>query len=311
MKSLKTLLNDYLKLRWRLGFKSYNTSSILNYFVEFLKSKKAKHISNELSLCFATINPNYKMTTCEFRLSVIRQFALYLSTIDPNTEVPPHNLLPSVRKHRLPYIYSDQEIIDLMQCLDDGTRNALDQYTFQTLFGLLAVTGMRAGEAFRLEQADVDTVNRIITIRQSKFGKSRYIPIHKTTAEALKRYFEYKDKVLPNPKSSQFFINHHGFSIAKSTIRNIFHRRLKKVGIKNKVGHATPRIADLRHSFSIKTLLNWYRNGVKNIDHCIPLLSTYLGHVNPTNTYWYITETPELLNFAIKRLKIRQSGRSL
>lgn len=306
MRSLKKLMNDYLKLRWRLGFKSKGTSDVLNHFIEFMKYKKAKHVSNKLSMSFATLNPNYSIRTREYRLSVIRQFASYLSTIDPETEVPPRYLLPSVRKRRIPYIYSDIEIINLLQCSDDGTRNTLDQYSFKTLFGLLAVTGMRVGEALKLEQCDVDTSNRIIIIRQSKFNKSRYIPIHKTTAEALKSYSEYKDMLFTESKSSLFFINHHGFGISKNTIKNIFHRHLKKVGINNKPGYPIPMISALRHTFAVKTLLHWYQNGIRNIDKFIPLLSTYLGHVNPTNTYWYITGIPELLNFAIKRLKNAQ-----
>lgn len=310
MKSLKQSVNDYLNLRWNLGFKSRETSSILNHFVDFMKHKKAKHISNELSLSFATMNPNCALGTCERRLSVVRQFAMYLSASDPKTEVPPNHLLPSIRKRRLPYIYSDLEIMKLLHCSDDGTRSKLDQYSFYTLFGLLAVTGMRLGEALRLDRSDVDTSNRTITIRQSKFGKSRYIPIHRTTADALKAYSGHRDSFLSEPKSSQFLIGHHGFGISERTIRQIFYRRLKRIGINNKTGNQLPRISDLRHSFSVKTLLNWYQNGVRNIDHLIPLLSTYLGHVKPTNTYWYITGTPELLKFAVTRLKMRQKGRT-
>lgn len=310
MKSLQQSVNDYLNLRWNLGFKSRETASILNHFVDFMKRKKTNRISNELSLSFATMNQNCAFGTCERRLSVVRQFAMYLSGTDPKTEVPPSHLLPSIRKRRLPYIYSDLEIMKLLYCSNDGTRNKLDRYSFYTLFGLLAVTGMRLGEALRLERSDVDISNRTITIRQSKFGKSRYIPIHRTTADVLKAYSEYRASSLLEPKSSQFFINHHGFGISERTIRQIFYRRLQRIGINNKTRYPRPRISSLRHTFAVKTLLNWYRNGVRKIDHLIPLLSTYLGHVKPTNTYWYITETPELLKFAINRLKMRQKGRS-
>lgn len=302
MKSLRQGIMEYLEYRWRLGFKLGFVNHLLISFASFMDQNGAKHITNELAVAFATMNPEIKTATWAYRLGIIRRFAIYWSTVDCRTEVPPKNLLPNSYSRRHPYIYSDTEIIKLLTCKEsDYPSDRLDQYTYFVLFGLLAVTGMRFSEALTLDRKAVDIAGRIITIHQSKFRKSRYIPIHKSTEAVLKDYNNYRDHCFPSSTSSRFFIDSNGSDLPERRVRYVFDKRLKKIGIEKPWKHCKPRILDLRHTFAIKTLLKWYHQGVVTIDCYIPLLSTYLGHVKPTNTYWYLTATPQLLKLVLSR----------
>lgn len=304
MKSLRRGMEDYLEYRWRLGFMLHSASSLLPQFVTFMEQRGEKYITTELALMFASINPRVTSTTWASRLGIIRRFALYWSAIDPRTEIPPKNLLSHSYERRSPYIYTDAEIIKLLECPESGFHNdRFDQYVYFVLFGLLAVTGMRITEALTLNRDDVDLHNQVITVRLSKYRKSRYIPIHSSTTEVLKNFVNYRDLCFPDPTPSQFFIDRKGQALTAGRVRDVFHKRLKKIGIANLESRCSPRIMDLRHTFAVKTLLRWYKQGVNTIDHYIPLLATYLGHHQPTDTYWYLTATPQLLKFVLLRCK--------
>lgn len=302
MKSLRQGVQEYLEYRWRLGFKLHRTQHLLTHFVSFMEQNRAKHITFKLALKFATMDTKAPNAWAS-RLGIIRRFAEYWSTVDPKTEVPQKKLLPNSYKRQSPYIYTDTEVTKLVECSESGYPNdRFDQYTYFVLFGLLAVTGMRIGEALALNCEAVNVQNKIITIYQSKFRKSRYIPIHKTTAEVLNDYSKYRNQCFPNPTTSRFFIDRTGKALAERRVRHVFHKRLTKIGLTESKG-CNPRIISLRHTFAVKTLLRWYKQGLAPVDQCIPLLATYLGHVKPTNTYWYLTATPQLLQLVVSRCK--------
>jgi integrase/recombinase XerD len=300
MKSLRQGTNEYLEYRWRLGFKLQNEKFLLASFASFMEINRAKHITIKLALAFATMNPESQPITCAKRLRAIRQFAIYWSAIDSKTEIPPKNLLSNSYRRNAPYIYTDAEIIQLLE-YSEASNNTFNQHAYFVLFGLLAITGMRLAEALALNCEDVDLQNGIITIRHSKFRKSRHIPIHKSTVEVLKKFSGYRNRYFPHPVSSYFLVNYRGKQLCRRNVQYVFHDRLIETGIAKPEKHCNPRIMDLRHTFAVKTLLRWYKRGVTSIDCHIYLLSTYLGHVKPTHTYWYLTVTPELLKLIVSR----------
>lgn len=304
MKSLKDGLEAYLKDRRNAGFKLRSEGLILKHFVSFLDEHEITHITVKLAVEFAVSNPNVSPERHAQKLSAIRQFAKYWSTEDSKTEIPPKNVLPYSYKRKAPYIYDDDEIISLLTCSNGGQPNdRFDQHVYFVLFGLLAVTGMRLSEALNLECNEVNFQDQIITICKSKFQKSRCIPLHKTTMDVLQTFSAYRDHCFPNHTKRQFFIDCHGNPLKAEHVRYIFRKRASKINFSASKKGRNPRIMDLRHTFSVKTLLLWYKSDINNIDSYLPLLSTYLGHVSPTNTYWYLTETPQLLHFVMARCK--------
>jgi integrase len=178
----------------------------------------------------------------------------------------------------------------------------LKAVTYETLVGLLATTGMRMGEAIRLDRADLDWNNGVLTVRSSKFGKSREVPLHPSTLGALRAYQRRCDQLCPRPKAPSFFISTTGTRLDQPTVGATFVMLARQAGLGPRSPRCRPRPHDLRHSFAVRTLLNWYRAG-DNVESKLPLLSTYLGHVSPASTYWYLTAAPELLALASKRLE--------
>lgn len=310
MISLRQGVNEYLVYRQKLGFKLEDDKHLLFNFVCFAETKQIKHITTELAMAFATINPNGNPARWTRRLAVVRRFAVYWSATDLKTEIP-KNLLCSFYKRQAPYIYTDEEITKLLECSEDCS-SSIDQYAYFILFGLLVVSGMRLTEALSLNCDDVDLEKGIITIRQSKFRKSRHIPIHESTVAILKKFSNYRNRQFPHSVISRFLVNHKGAQLNACTVRKIFRNRLKKIGIAKSKKHCrSPRIMDLRHTFCVRTLIRWYKQDVSSIDSHIYLLSTYLGHVMPSNTYWYLTVTPELLKLVISRCeKNKKKGQS-
>lgn len=292
---LSGALNEYLKLRRSLGFALEREGRQLPQFVAFLEAHDSVIITASLALRWALLSPSGSQSTN--RLSMVRGFAKYLAALDARTEVPCRELLPLPSSRKLiPYIYTDADICALMRTTQ--ILNGLKQKTYATLIGLLATTGMRVGEAIALDHQDVNIAAGVLVVRHGKFGKSRELPLHATTSAALSAYARDRDLALRYARSPSFLLSLAGTRLNYKNVHFSFLRLLRASGVDAR--HRRPRIHDLRHTFAVNTLLRWYREGVA-VDARLPSLSTYLGHVSPASTYWYLTATPELLQCASQR----------
>jgi integrase len=239
------------------------------------------------------------------RLSFVRSFARYWSAIDPRTEIPPMGLLPFRTKRSLPYIYSDEEIEQLLNAAKNlPPLTSLRPWTYYTLFGLVSVTGMRIREVIHLERDDVDLDQKLLTVRLTKFGKFRLIPLHPSTVKNLKQYLRRRDQLHLRSTVSRFFLSNRGIPLTDCMARWTFVKISRQIGLRKAGDSSGPRIHDLRHRFAVNTLLNWYRAGV-DVEQRLPVLSTYLGHAHVTDTYWYLSAIPELLALTKDRLEKR------
>jgi integrase len=297
--SLRQAADDYLKIRRALGYKLRRTSQLLPKFVDFLEKHGASFITMRLAVQWATLPKDVSRRWWGERLVIVRQFARYLSSLDPRTQIPPIRMLPCPTQRAKPYVYCDEEITRIL-AVAHNLQGLLRNSTYATLIGLLASSGMRIGEAISLNREDVDWQHQLLLVRTSKFGKSREIILHPTTVQALKKYARERDRSFPRPRSPSFFLSVRGTRLSDSAVHQSFRQLLDLAQIR-RVGRG-PRLHDLRHTFAVKTLLAWYREGL-DVQRRLPLLSTFLGHVGPTSTYWYLTAVPELLELASKRLE--------
>jgi integrase len=234
------------------------------------------------------------------RLSVVRGFAAYLRTVDPAAEVPSSDLLPWRPRRASPYLYSDEEVAALIDAASE-LRTPLRVATIKTLIGLLAVTGMRVGEAIRLDCDDVDLDAGVIVVRHTKYDKTRELPLHPTTVAALGDYLRQRAQLGPLPRTPAVFISTAGTRLRYCNVQWTFQRLVGQAGLTPRSATCRPRVHDLRHSFAVATLLDAYRAG-EDVEHRLTQLSTYLGHVDPGATYWYLSSAPELLSLAAERL---------
>ena len=298
---LKIHLDKYLILRRRLGFKLDVQSGLLRNFVRFAEQKNASRITTKLALRWATQSPHIKPAQSANRLGMVRQFAQYVSGIDPRTEIPPRKLLPGHFRRRAPHLYRNQDVLRLVSAARELTSpDQTKGVTYATLFGLLAVTGMRLGEALSLGRDDVDLDKGLITIRHAKGNKSRLIPLHSSTQQELQRYTGIQDRVHPHPLNSAFFLSERGTRLLDSSVNRWFLLLACQIGLRKPGDRRGPRIHDLRHHLAIQTLLRWYRSGA-DVEAHLPELSTYLGHAHVRHTYWYLSAVPELLQLAANR----------
>jgi len=307
MSALFAALENYLALRRSMGFKLERAGKLLAQFVVHCEAAGAETVTTQLALGWATLPEGRDTGWAAHRLSVVRGFAKHLAFLDTGTEVPPVDLLPA-RSHRAtPYLYSEDEVRRLMAAA--GTlRSPLRRATFSTLLGLLWVTGMRVGETLRLDRDDVDLTHGILVVRKSKFGKSREIPVHESTTAALHAYAKQRDELCRQAISPAFFVSLAGTRLRYDNFHVAFLSFVRKTGVKRRSATCRPRPHDLRHSFAVRTLIDWYRDGA-NVESRLPWLSTYLGHVHPANTYWYLSAAPELLGLAAERLETATEGR--
>jgi len=303
MTSLVKAVDDYLRLRRALGFKLRDTGVALHDFVSFLKRQGASRITTELALEWATQPQHAQPAHRARRLGMVRLFAEYRSACDAATEVPPSGLLPDRYKRKEPYLYSDAEVHRLLAAARTlPSITGLRRWTYPTLFGVLAVTGLRISEVVALDVADVDLHGALLTIRATKFGKSRLVPIHASTQRALQSYTRRRDRLQPRASTPSFFRSERGTRLTHWTVRATFVKLSHQVGLRKPADRFGPRLHDFRHRFAVRTLLGWYRRGV-DIDPRMPVLSAYLGHAHVTDTYWYLSAVPELLSAAARRLE--------
>ncbi len=312
MSALHKSLDDYLKLRRALGFKLESTEWCLRGFVDFLEAEGAKHITTELALRWARRPPHGEPFTWAQRLSRIRLFAAWCHTRDPRTEVPNEGLLSASVRRKPPFIFSEQQIADLIREAEKlPSHRGMRGRTFSTVFGLLAVAGLRISEAVALDRDDVDLHQGQLTIRDTKFGKTRLVPLSKSTTEALRRYAKGRDRLFPAVTTPAFFLSESGRRVTDWATRYNFAKASRATGLRAPAGgyrhgHG-PRVHDLRHSFAARTMVGWYRAGV-DVERELPKLSTYLGHAHVNDTYWYLEAVPELLQLATERATGQRKG---
>ena len=308
--TLREAIKDYLAMRRALGFKLRVAGAGLLDFASFMEERGATYITVTLALEWAQQPTTAEPATWAQHLGFVREFARHRIATDPRTEIPSWNLLPHSKKRTRPYLYSNEEIRSLLQATKNlpiyNSAGVLRRQSYYCLLGLLAVTGMRISEAVNLKLCDVDFKTGVLTVRGSKFGKSRLIPVHQTTLDVLSEYKEFRDEYLSKRAfpSDSFFVTHRGGKLNTGDIRRKFYSLSRAVGLRGDGRNVGPRIHDLRHRFAIETLLRWYRND-EDVERNLPLLSTYLGHVKVKDTYWYLTASPELMGVAVRLLEQR------
>ena len=301
MNSLYQQVEDYLSVRRALGFKLVAHGNLLVDFVDQLDQTGTSALTIAAALAWATKPQGVQPYRWKQPLTVIRAFAIYLNALDPATEVPPADLLAYRRQRPTPSLFSDADIAALLAAAGD-LGNAPRAATYRTLFGLIAATGMRCGEALALDRDDVDLDTGVLTIRLTKFNKSRRVPLHRSTLAAVRGHLDERDRLYPRPVQPSLFVSTTGTRLADRRVRAVFADLVDQSGLKPRFGSGRPTIHSLRHSFAVATLLDWYRDGA-DVASRMPLLSAYLGHVSPASTYWYLQATPELLSLAAQRLE--------
>jgi len=299
MSDLRQALADYLTMRRALGYKLDKTERLVGQFVAFAEERGEAHIRTETALAWAIQPAGAATIWYSRRLAEVRLFARHLRALDPMTEVPPTGLLPARKRRATPYLYAPQDISALMRATAI-LRGSHVQATYQTLIGILAATGMRVGEAIGLDDDDFDAVHGTLTIRKGKFGKSRELPLHPTTVAALDAYLRRDDR--PRQVGTPALLTSSaGRRLRYGTAQWTFQKLLHHCGIASRSATCRPRIHDLRHSFAVNTIVDGYRTGCPGSR--LAILSTYLGHADPGDTYWYLSAAPELLGLAGERLE--------
>lgn len=308
MSGLQQHVDDYLRLRRALGFKLERHGQILPQLVAHLQAAGARTVTSELAIEWARLPAGAHPRHWAARLAIARGFAAYLQTIDSSTEVPPAGVFAVRYQRPTPYLWSQQEICRLLESART-LRPPLRAASYEALFGLLAVSGMRVGEAIALDTDDVDLVRGVVTIGEqtAKLQRARLVPLHASTVDALKRYLTTRARLCPRPAGSAFFVSGAGTRIDRSAVSKTLREITTTLGLRTQT--TRPRAHDLRHSFAVSTLIGWQRSG-EQIDARIVALSTYLGHTSPADTYWYLTATPELMGLAAQRLEARFGERS-
>jgi site-specific recombinase XerD len=287
MSALSRHLEDYLRLRRALGFKLDREGQLLTQFVARLDAAGAATLTSELAIAWAREPAGAQPNHWAKRLGIVRKFAAYLQAIDPAAEVPPPGVFPARRHRPAPYLWSHSDICGLLEGAR-ALRSPLRAATHEALFGLLASSGMRVGEAIALQRDDLDLRAGVITIREAKSGRSRLVPLHPGTTGALRRYAAQRGRLCPRPRSRAFFLSSTGTALDRSGVSKTFRKITTATGARTATVH--PRIHDLRHSFAVHTLIEWQRSGV-SIDEHITALSTYLDHTDPKHTYWYYSDS--------------------
>lgn len=308
MNTLRNAVDEYLEMRRALGYQLREAGVALPAFVSFLEQHGESHITAKLALEWSQLSSSPKLAGWIKRLGTVRVFARYRSATDSRTEVPPCGLLPRPHARVRPYLYTDQEIKALMDAaLRLRPADGLRPWTYHCLFGLLPVTGLRISEALSLKRPDVDLQEGLLTIRHTKFDKSRLVPIHTSTQQVLADYAQRRDRFLGQQRSQYFLVSERGRRLSKSRVTQTFYDLSRQTGLRGPSDSHGPRLHDFRHRFAVHALVSWYRCG-RDVEQCLPILSTFLGHVRPSDTYWYLSLCPELMGVATARLERRWEG---
>lgn len=300
MSRLSQIAEEYLKLRASLGHELALDRRLLPDLVAYLDGVGAGTVTIDLALAWS-LRPNDPPTSTmpPRRMTIARSFARHMASFDDRTEVPPAGLLSSRRHWRPPFLYSNADI-EALVAQARAIRWRLPAATYATLIGLLAATGMRVGEAVRLDRADIDWPQGVLMVRRSKFNKSRLVPVSTSAVEALHNYADTRDRLCGRPSTPSFFVSVRGGRLAYGVVSQVFQHLIEDT----RVGQGPPRhptIHGLRHTFAVRALQHWYETG-EDVEARMPSLSTYMGHRDPRYTYWYLSAAPELLALAAHRL---------
>jgi integrase/recombinase XerD len=309
MNTLRKAVVEYLAMRRGLGFKLRETESRLIEFVAFMERRRCSYITQALALAWAQRPTTVQPAEWARRLSCVRQFARHRSATDPRTQIPLPGLLPFQPKRARPYLYSDDEIRSLLRAAlrmpHRYKSGALLPWVYYCLFGLLSVSGLRLGEACNLELRDVDLKAAVLTIRGSKFGKDRLVPLHPSTCTVLARYINRRHRHWAGrPVSCYLFVSSWGCRLDSAQIHRAFYALSRKIGLRGLTDSRGPRLHDLRHRFATNTLVHWYQSD-QDPEQQLPILSAYLGHTHVSDTQWYLSGSPELMREAMRRLEQR------
>lgn len=297
---LRDRLIDYLALRRALGYRLDRPEKLLGQFLDHLERAGETTITVATALDWARLPANGGSNWWAYRLSAVRGFATYLHALDPLHEVPGPDLLPQRPLRASPYLYSDAEIAALIAATG-SLRGPLRQATFATLIGLLAVTGIRVGEAIALDRGDVDLRAGLLLVRHGKFDKARELALHPSTVHALRRYRRLRDRTTPDTATPALLVSTAGTRLLYCNVHHTFHHLVHLAGLTPRSTSCRPRAHDLRHSFAVRAMLDAYAAG-QDGQLRLTLLSTWLGHVHPGSTYWYLSASPELMAVAGQRL---------
>lgn len=305
MKPLRDAVAEYITLRRSLGFTLRDMATGLSDFASFMEQKAAPCITTALALEWAMQPVHHQPSDWAQRLGFVRVFARHWSATDPRTEIPSAGLLPFRARRARPYLYTDEEIRQLLAAAKTlSSTNGLRPWTYACLFGLLVVGGLRISEVLTLKRHDVDLEQALLTIRHTKFNKTRLIPLHLSARDVLTDYARRRDRLVPHPASACFLLNDHGRRLQSSAVHRTFYDLSRQIGLRGPADHTGPRIHDFRHRFAVNTLIQWYRAN-EDIERRLPVLSTFLGHAHVADTYWYLSVHPELMGLATRRLEQR------
>ena len=305
---LRDALSEYLALRRAVGFKLASAGRLLGQFVDYLDEHGAGTPTTDDALAWANLPAGASSNWRAIRLSVVRGFARYLHSLDATVAVPSADLLRYGPDRATPYLYADAELRHLLAAAGE-LRPRFRAATYQTLIGLLATCGLRVSEAIALNTTDLDRAEALLVIRETKFAKSRLVPLHSTTTARLAAYSTLRDQTHGHPLCPALLLSGAGTRLHHSNVSLTFARLAQRVGITRRSAACRPRLHDLRHTFAVATVLDWYRTGA-DVPALLPRLATYLGHTDPKHTYWYLTAAPELMALAGQRLDAYLADRS-
>ena len=301
MNPISKACEAYIAMRQAMGFKFVGATRRLRHLVHFMEERGENTLTTSLVVAWAQMqNGRSQAGIC---YSVARGFARHLAGIDPRTDVPPPGLVP-FHWFRRPYLYTDAEVSRLLAATHElpTYHGPMLRLTMECIVGLLAATGLRVGEALRLDRADVDLNAGVLTIRGSKFGKSRLVPMHHSTTAALRVYARHRDHHVATPRHPQFFIGARGARLYRQHVDLTFRRLTISANIVAARGARAPRLHDLRHRFAVESLKTGFRRSASG-EQVLATLATYLGHTCLCDTYWYLSASPELLALATRRLE--------
>lgn len=307
MSALHDRLEEYLALRRSLGFRLERAGRLLAQLVDFCDEEGIEVVTVEAALSWATSPMQCSPSWGANRLCVARGFLRYLHALDPRTGVPPAGLLPEGSKRATPYLYTPEQVVALTTAAR-AIHSPLRAASMEAVIGLLACTGMRVGEALALDRADVDLHQGVVTVRKAKFDKTRAVPLHPSATAALVAYARRRDELPPAASSPAFFLSAAGTRILYCNFHLGFHELVRRAGIEPRSPSCRPRPHDLRHTFAVTALARFQAEGA-DVAVKLPVLSTYLGHVDPAATYWYLSGSIEVLAVAADRLEATYEAR--